>query len=472
MVRIGLIALVVAAPAVVGACKGNSKPADKPATTKVEEPPPPPEPRIPAGEAHVTLPKLDGKQGHRIGTATAFVAIAKDGTVTQGKVGTGADPYAGKPHGAATSLEDELFGAGTAPPPPNPPDPPPPPPDDYGSYDPQVARQQAIDAARQAGVLGSLTLQSSTYGEFDAATGQVDALVLADRDAPAEHAIAALAQLARHKTALAVDGGGTPDAVQFRFAAPPTTPETPMAYVYFYDADLSVTRIDSRSSANLPASPGVALDTAKIAATLRPTSMTPMTGEVSVQLAHTTTVQQLADVLGALGSIGTPRVLITTVPNYGDGAFGSLTGGGDINGGFGYGQDGGGGTGWGTIGTGNGTGYGIGGANTNVPAVKIGTPSTVGSLDKAIIRRYIKRNIQKIQYCYEKELLAKPDLAGTVKAEFFITPDGYVDSSTASGMDDEVASCVAQVIQVIEFPKPKGGGGVQVNYPFIFRSAK
>ena len=32
-----------------------------------------------------------------------------------------------------------------------------------------------------------------------------------------------------------------------------------------------------------------------------------------------------------------------------------------------------------------------------------------------------------------------------------------------------VSGCVAGVIKGIEFPKPKGGGGVQVNYPFNFR---
>jgi len=39
----------------------------------------------------------------------------------------------------------------------------------------------------------------------------------------------------------------------------------------------------------------------------------------------------------------------------------------------------------------------------------------------------------------------------------------------ASGVDPDVASCVAGVIKKIEFPKPKGGGNVQVNYPFVFR---
>jgi pSer/pThr/pTyr-binding forkhead associated (FHA) protein len=195
------------------------------------------------------------------------------------------------------------------------------------------------------------------------------------------------------------------------------------------------------------------------------------------------------------------------------GAFASLTGTGDIssgfddtniyggllgneagemNGGFGFGRSGfgpgGGGTGWGTIGTGRygtighgsgtGSGYGVGGGrggmrgrSAAVPTVSIGQPNAQGDLDKAIIRRYIKRNIQKIQYCYEKELLAKPGLSGTVSTQFFITPNGNVASSSGSGVDGAVASCVAGVIKDIEFPKPKGGGGVQVNYPFTFRPA-
>ena len=195
------------------------------------------------------------------------------------------------------------------------------------------------------------------------------------------------------------------------------------------------------------------------------------------------------------------------------GAFASLTGTGDIssgfddgniyggllgneagemNGGFGFGRSGfgpgGGGTGWGTIGTGRygtighgsgtGSGYGVGGGRggmrgrtASVPTVSIGQPNAQGDLDKAIIRRYIKRNIQKIQYCYEKELLAKPGLAGTVTTQFFITPNGNVASSSGTGVDGNVASCVAGVIKDIEFPKPKGGGGVQVNYPFTFRPA-
>ena len=113
------------------------------------------------------------------------------------------------------------------------------------------------------------------------------------------------------------------------------------------------------------------------------------------------------------------------------------------------------------------------GRPSDVPSVSIGQPNVVGDLDKAIIRRYIKRNIQKITYCYEKELLTKPTLEGTVTAQFFIALDGAVAKSEASGVDPEVAACVARVIKGIEFLKPKGGAaGVQVNYPFTFRPAQ
>jgi hypothetical protein len=165
---------------------------------------------------------------------------------------------------------------------------------------------------------------------------------------------------------------------------------------------------------------------------------------------------------------------------------------GEMNGGFGFGRSGfgpgGGGTGWGTIGTGRygtighgsgtGSGYGVGGGRggmrgrtSSVPTVSIGQPVANGDLDKAIIRRYIKRNIQKITYCYEKALLAKPKLAGTVQTQFTISPNGTVVTATGAGVDPDVASCVAGVIQGIQFPQPKGGGGVQVNYPFTFRPA-
>jgi hypothetical protein len=101
-----------------------------------------------------------------------------------------------------------------------------------------------------------------------------------------------------------------------------------------------------------------------------------------------------------------------------------------------------------------------------IPMTALGQPNAQGDLDKAEIRRVVKGALRKITYCYEKALLASPTLEGTVQVQFFIKPDGTVPTAAASGVDPEVATCVGNVIKSLAFPKPKGGGGVQVNYPF------
>ncbi|MCG8423298.1 MAG: AgmX/PglI C-terminal domain-containing protein [Proteobacteria bacterium] len=172
--------------------------------------------------------------------------------------------------------------------------------------------------------------------------------------------------------------------------------------------------------------------------------------------------------------------------------FGGMMGdeAGEMEGGFGGGVSGfgpgGGGTGYGTIGSGRygtighgrgtGSGFGVGsgrggmrGRRAAVPAVRIGNATASGDLDKNIIRRYIRRQINRIRYCYEKELNVRPGLGGTVVSQFQISPQGGVLNSTAKGVHDNVARCVAGVIKTIKFPKPRGGGLVQVRYPFTFR---
>jgi hypothetical protein len=157
---------------------------------------------------------------------------------------------------------------------------------------------------------------------------------------------------------------------------------------------------------------------------------------------------------------------------------------GEMQGGFGFGRSGtgpgGGGTGWGTIGTGrygtigHGSGTGSGnmrGRSASVPQVAIGNASATGDLDKNIIRRYIRRKLPQVRYCYEKQLLLKPSLAGKVDVQFVIDAAGTVSSASATGMDPEVSSCIGGAIKSIQFPRPKGGGVVKVTYPFSFRPA-
>jgi len=153
---------------------------------------------------------------------------------------------------------------------------------------------------------------------------------------------------------------------------------------------------------------------------------------------------------------------------------------------------GGGGTGEGTIGLdyggpdtigkggggGSGSGYGKGagswgGHKTTAPDVVAGAPIIRGSLDKEIIRRVIRKHKNEIKYCYEKELTKKPDLHGKVKISFVIAPTGAVAKASASEStigNPSVDACVVDKVLRFIFPKPEGGGIVEVAYPFVFNA--
>jgi hypothetical protein len=160
---------------------------------------------------------------------------------------------------------------------------------------------------------------------------------------------------------------------------------------------------------------------------------------------------------------------------YGAGGYGSTSGrvgGGGRRPGRGAA---GGGTGVGTLGTGSlgtgGLGSGTAGRRgqlARLPTLNIGQQDpAVTALDAAIIRRYLRRNLQKFQYCYEKELLAKPSISGTVTARFTVDRDGKVTSASCTGLA-VVEDCVGDVIRTIDFPRPPDGSAVTVTYPFVF----
>ena len=152
---------------------------------------------------------------------------------------------------------------------------------------------------------------------------------------------------------------------------------------------------------------------------------------------------------------------------------------------------GGGGTGEGTIGLGNlgtigkgggggsGSGYGrgaggLGGRRAHAPDVVPGTAQVRGSLDKEIIRRIIRRHINEVKFCYEKELTTHPDLFGRVIVQFTIAGTGQVVASIVqqSTMNNPtVEGCIAGALKRWEFPKPQGGGIVIVSYPFVLKAA-
>ncbi len=96
--------------------------------------------------------------------------------------------------------------------------------------------------------------------------------------------------------------------------------------------------------------------------------------------------------------------------------------------------------------------------------------STIGDgIDKETVRRYIKRQLGRIQHCYERALIADPSLAGTVSTAFTISPTGTVQGTSARGMNSTMQSCVSGVISSIHFPSSTDRSPVRVTYPFHFR---
>jgi hypothetical protein len=133
--------------------------------------------------------------------------------------------------------------------------------------------------------------------------------------------------------------------------------------------------------------------------------------------------------------------------------------------------------GLGTKGRGSGaSGYGSGGGHFGqkgegaIGAIG-GDPIILGALDKSLVDAVVRRNLNQIRYCYQRELTKSPALAGKIVVKFVIAKDGTVSSATtkSSSMGSPaVENCINQRFMRFQFPSPKGGGIVFVTYPFIF----
>ncbi len=133
--------------------------------------------------------------------------------------------------------------------------------------------------------------------------------------------------------------------------------------------------------------------------------------------------------------------------------------------------------GLGTKGMGSGaSGYGKGGGNFGAKGEGgIGTvggdPIILGALDRSLIDEVIKRHMNQIRYCYQRELTKNPALGGKIVIKFVIAKDGTVSSAekkTSTMNNGAVEQCIVGRFMRMQFPTPKGGGIVIVSYPFIF----
>ncbi|MHB1844298.1 MAG: adventurous gliding motility protein GltG [Deltaproteobacteria bacterium] len=178
------------------------------------------------------------------------------------------------------------------------------------------------------------------------------------------------------------------------------------------------------------------------------------------------------DLKGAMGHMFGPAVGDAQGLG-GLGLRGTGAGGGGLGNTIGIGDIGTKGRGGGLGGYGSGMG-GLGHKGGSDVAISSGNPIVEGSLDKELIRRVIHQHRNQVRFCYESELVRHPGMNGKIMVKFVISGNGSVqraavDSSTLG--NGNVESCIVSRVYQWEFPKPKGGGIVIVNYPFLLKES-
>ncbi|MAF78354.1 MAG: hypothetical protein CME60_09335 [Halobacteriovoraceae bacterium] len=105
-------------------------------------------------------------------------------------------------------------------------------------------------------------------------------------------------------------------------------------------------------------------------------------------------------------------------------------------------------------------------------------PKTVvlGSMDPELLRKILKEYLPQFRHCYQKELESNEAAKGVIDLHFRINADGSVSKINIRGkkarFSKSGSNCMAGVLRLIDFPKPKGGGVVDVKQPLNFFSEK
>jgi TonB family protein len=141
----------------------------------------------------------------------------------------------------------------------------------------------------------------------------------------------------------------------------------------------------------------------------------------------------------------------------------SIFGSGDLNGGAIGGLGGGTGS---AFGGGGDLRVGTGGGGKGFGTIGVAPQPTT---DREAIHRVVQAHKSTIQFCYEKELAKKPDLAGRVTTRFSIDASGAVTEASVTDStlgDANVEGCMLRQIKSWKFPAK----ATTVTYPFRFET--
>jgi outer membrane biosynthesis protein TonB len=100
----------------------------------------------------------------------------------------------------------------------------------------------------------------------------------------------------------------------------------------------------------------------------------------------------------------------------------------------------------------------------------------LGSIDPELLRKLLREYIPQFRYCYQQELSRNSKVKGKINLEFTINKNGSVTRSNVYSRKGKFGkrgiNCIGRVLNMIKFPKPKGGGIVEVKQPLNFSSEK
>ena len=118
--------------------------------------------------------------------------------------------------------------------------------------------------------------------------------------------------------------------------------------------------------------------------------------------------------------------------------------------------------------------FGTGKDKTSVVAsIDADEVSVIGTLTQAQINDVIMKYWGQIQYCYEREIIRQPSLAGKIYVRFTIGMTGRVTQASIERTtmnSPPVETCVTSAFRRIPFPSP-GGSIVEAVYPINFKVA-
>jgi hypothetical protein len=99
----------------------------------------------------------------------------------------------------------------------------------------------------------------------------------------------------------------------------------------------------------------------------------------------------------------------------------------------------------------------------------------LGSIDPEILRKILGEYLAQFKFCYQQELQEQSEkIKGIVDLNFRIEGDGKVSTvnikSAQTKFSNKGIGCMSNILRMIDFPKPKGGGLVDVRQPLNFFS--